>query len=277
WTLPNRSMSMDPLLLGLVLLAGTLAAGNPLHQGDLEAPTEIRMDMALNSFDDQYLGCGLQMQKEVPKINVVEFRKNGVYAKFWSQAVNEWQKKGQGVPLPPGMRTEHAVAILAYTLPGQLYQNFNAAVRVAGRSRREYRENFHFKALHFLLTQALSILRNAQPHCYNVYRGVTGIRFIAKRQDLVRFGQFTSTSFNKKAAESFGKDTFFLVYTCYGVPIKKFSHFPNEEEVLIPPYERFQVTNISPVGNRINIQLRSYGTYNKYNCEWLKGEKPHDG
>ncbi|NWW52847.1 NRT2 ribosyltransferase, partial [Pedionomus torquatus] len=277
WTLPNRSMSMDPLLLGLVLLAGTLAAGNPLHQGDPRAIKEVKLDMALNSFDDQYLGCSSMMEEELEELNRTEFAKNAIYAQCWTQAAAQWQKKGQGVPLPPGMRTEHAVAIMSYTLQDRLYPNFNANVREGGSSLSQYLHKFDFKVLHFLLTQALSILRKAQPRCYNVYRGVTGIRFMAKPKDLVRFGQFTSSSVKKEVATDFGTDTFFLVNTCYGVPIWDFSYFEKEHEILIPPYEKFEVTSVTHGGQGPIIQLSSQGTLSKYSCEWVKGDILRDG
>ncbi|NWW52846.1 NARE ribosyltransferase, partial [Pedionomus torquatus] len=268
-------MSMDPLLLGLVLLAGTLAAGNPPHQRDPRAIEEKVLDMAPTTFDDQYWGCSSVMEKELEELNRTEFANNSVYAEAWTKAADEWRNRERHVPRPPGMRTEHAVAVLAYTLHGRFFQTFNAAVREAGRSRREYLDKFHFKVVHFLLTQALSILRDAQPHrCHQVYRGVSGIRFTARRPDLIRFGQFTSTSLQNKSALHFGQDTFFSVYTCYGVPIRDFSSYPDEDEVLIPPYERFEVTSITKHGGRACIHLQSRDTFSNYSCEWLKGDIP---
>ncbi|NWI71409.1 NRT2 ribosyltransferase, partial [Todus mexicanus] len=79
-------------------------------------------------------------------------------------------------------------------------------------------------------SEALRALREARPRrCYRVYRGVRGIRFTAQQHQSVRFGQFTSTSLQRKSAEAFGQDTFFSVETCYGVPIENFSFYPGEE------------------------------------------------
>ncbi|NXP15213.1 NRT2 ribosyltransferase, partial [Thinocorus orbignyianus] len=262
---------MEHLVLGLLLLAGTLAAGNPLHQRDLQVDKETKMDMAPNSFDDQYSGCNTSMWNLLGNLNRTEFANNSIYAEAWTLASKEWGKKGLPVPSLTGMKTEHAVAIMAYTLDTPLYSTFNAAVREAGKSRQEYRNKFQFKVLHFLLTQALTILRNAQPFCYDVYRGIRGIHFTAQQNDPVRFGQFTSSSLNSTVAKRFGQDTFFMVHTCYGVPVANFSDFPTEEEVLIPPYEKFQVTNITKSQNKTDIKLISQGTFSKYNCELLKG------
>ncbi|XP_014817810.1 PREDICTED: erythroblast NAD(P)(+)--arginine ADP-ribosyltransferase-like [Calidris pugnax] len=158
-----------------------------------------------------------------------------------------------------------------------LYPEFNAAVREAGRSCREYMDHFHFKTLHFLLTQALKILREAQPRkCYHVYRGVSDIRFTARLNDSVRFGQFASSSLKKEETTEFGTDTTFSVYTCYGVPIENFSFYPGEEEVLIPPFEKFRVTNITYDGKKTHIQLNSTGIFSCRNCEWLQEKRCKD-
>ncbi|XP_074005385.1 erythroblast NAD(P)(+)--arginine ADP-ribosyltransferase-like [Numenius arquata] len=266
-------MSMEHLVLGLVLFAGTLAPSNPQFFKSIK---EMRLDMAPTSFDDQYQGCSRMMEEELGELNRTEFARNSIYAETWTKAVAEWQKKGGHVPKPTALRMEHAVALLAYTLQERLYPEFNAAVREAGLSLREYLDNFQFKALHFLVIQALRILREAQPNCYQVYRGVQGIRFTAQRQDLIRFGQFASTSFLKSVAEDFGQDTFFSVYTCYGVPIRDFSFYPNEQEVLIPPFERFEVTSITKQGKSTHIQLHSNGIFSNYNCEWVKEKRCQD-
>ncbi|NXL13913.1 NARE ribosyltransferase, partial [Setophaga kirtlandii] len=169
-----------------------------------------------------------------------------------------------------------AIALMAYTMD-DLYREFNTAVRTAGRSRQEYRDNFHFKTLHFLLTQALQTLRVTQgPQCHNVYRGVRGVRFKAEPGDIVRFGQFTSASQSQTASQVFGIDTVFQVHTCHGAEIREFSNYPGEKEVLIPPFEIFKVIKVSQIGERARIQLHTNGTFSKYSCEWLRGDTTGD-
>ncbi|XP_010132214.1 PREDICTED: GPI-linked NAD(P)(+)--arginine ADP-ribosyltransferase 1, partial [Buceros rhinoceros silvestris] len=147
----------------------------------------------------------------------------------------------------------------------------NAAVRKAGRSHEQYLDGFHFKTLHFLLSEALRLLRDAPTHrCHRVYRGVRNIRFTAQKGQTIRFGQFTSTSLDYDRAWSFGNDTFFSVETCYGVPIQDYSYFPSEEEVLIPPFEVFEVTGVIHNGDRAHIHLHSYNTSSTYNCVLAK-------
>ncbi|NXU96406.1 NRT2 ribosyltransferase, partial [Cettia cetti] len=251
WPLPT----MAPLAHTLALLAMTVATA---------AIKVVPLDMALDSFDDQYRGCGSAMTAALPALNRSEFQKNPLFARVWLKAKAEWRKRGSRVS--PLSSPDQAIALMAYSSK-DIYQQFNAAVRVAGRSRQEYRKNFHFKTFHFLLTKALVALRHAQNgQCRHVFRGIHDLRFEARLGQKVRFGQFTSTSLSKEIAQNYGTDTIFQVLTCHGVDIQAFSFYHSNREVLIPPYETFTVTKVTRAGKRAWIQLRSTGTFSKYNC-----------
>ncbi|XP_027764209.1 erythroblast NAD(P)(+)--arginine ADP-ribosyltransferase-like [Empidonax traillii] len=255
-------MELLPLLL--VLLAVTPATGIQ----------EVALDMAPNAFDDQYQDCSNEMVEELLALNRSEFALNSNYSKAWDDATVKWRRH----PSLGSLRwKEEAIALMAYTLETALYKDFNRAVPVAGRSRQEYLDNFPFKVVHFLLTEALDDLRDAQTHprCLHVYRGVRGVRFTAQPGDIVRFGQFTSASQSKDVAETFGTDTFFELDTCHGAAIRDFSFMPWEEEVLIPPFETFNVTSVTRQGAKTRIQLRPHGVYSKYDCAWLRGSSTH--
>ncbi|KAM3680590.1 erythroblast NAD(P)(+)--arginine ADP-ribosyltransferase-like [Ammospiza maritima maritima] len=254
WHLP----CLDPLFWTLALLAMTMAN---------TAFMVVSLDMAWNSFDDQYPGCRHTMTELLPALNHFEFQQNPLFAQTWVKAADEWWRRGPPVtPLSPAQ----AIALMTYTMK-DVYKEFNAAVHVAGRSRQEYQDNFHFKTLHFLLIQALVTLRdNRGPRCHHVFRGVRGVLFKARCGDTIRFGRFTSTSLHKQIAQQFGTDTMFQVQTCFGEDIREFSSSPSEEEVLIPPFETFEVTSVIQEGDRALIQLRSSGTFSRYSCEWLR-------
>ncbi|KAM6140430.1 LOW QUALITY PROTEIN: erythroblast NAD(P)(+)--arginine ADP-ribosyltransferase-like [Pterocles gutturalis] len=262
---------MEHLALGLVLLAGTLATGSPLHRRDLDPVRMMALDMAPTAFEDQYRGCSRMMEEELRELNRHRFANNRVYAEAWTHAAAEWWN---GTPRPPVLRQEQAITLLAYTQHGPLYQGFNAALREAGRSRGEYLGTYRFKAL-LLLSEALRTRDTRPRRCHQVYRGV-GIRFSAWPRQPVRFGHFTSTSLQKERALSSARDTVFSVETCFGVPIRDFSFFPEEEEVLIPPLEG-EVTNITRDGDGVLIQLRSRAALSTYNCELVKGDVPTEG
>uniref|UniRef100_A0A8C3QNN6 NAD(P)(+)--arginine ADP-ribosyltransferase n=1 Tax=Cyanoderma ruficeps TaxID=181631 RepID=A0A8C3QNN6_9PASS len=203
------------------------------------------LDMAQDSFDDQYRGCGPAMTAALPALKRSDFQSNPYFAQFWAKAKAEWQKRGARVS--PLSSPDQAIAIMAYTML-DVHKDFNNAMQKAGRSPQEYRDNFHFKMFHFLLTQALVTLRDARgPQCRNVFRGARRYELKAQIGDTVRFGRFTSASRIKEIALCFGTNMAFKVHTCHGVDIRNFSMHPSEKEVLIPPFETFKVTNGHPV------------------------------
>ncbi|XP_043336894.1 GPI-linked NAD(P)(+)--arginine ADP-ribosyltransferase 1-like isoform X1 [Cervus canadensis] len=272
------------LLVSMGLMEALQAQSHPVIRRDL-LPQEMPLDMALASFDDQYAGCAAAMAAALPDLNRTEFQANKVYADGWAQASSQWRERqawGLNTRLDPpkGFREEHGVALLAYTAHGRLYKEFNEAVREAGRSRAHYLQRFSFKTLHFLLTEALQLLHSSQrpPQCHQVFRGVQGLRFRpAGLGATVRLGGFASASLKRHVAEEFGKDTLFSICTYLGVPIKGYSFCPWEEEVLIPPFETFQVINPNRSAKGSSpIYLWFNGKSSTYNCEYIKavGQRP---
>uniref|UniRef100_A0A5F9D1G5 NAD(P)(+)--arginine ADP-ribosyltransferase n=1 Tax=Oryctolagus cuniculus TaxID=9986 RepID=A0A5F9D1G5_RABIT len=250
-----------------------------LSLGLLEAIQDAQLDMALDSFDDQYIGCAAATMAALPNLNLTEFKDNKLYADGWVEARQKWQeRRARGPtrlpPFPAGFRDEHEMALLAYTDNSPLYREFNTAVRQGGRSRAHYCQHFSFKTLHFLLTEALQLLGRAQrmPRCRQVFRGVKGLRFRTSGPGTtVRLGGFASSSLKKDVAQKFGEDTFFSIRTCLGIPIQNYSVFPGQAEVLIPPFETFQVINTSRAEQGpVHIYLSSLGKHSSYNCEYVK-------
>ncbi|NXR63250.1 NRT2 ribosyltransferase, partial [Rhadina sibilatrix] len=196
-----------------------------------------------------------------------DFLRNSQFENQWSNATKEWESKKRE---PAPLSLEQAIALMAYTtnVTG-LYRAFNRAVREAGSSGSKYREEFHFKSLHFLLTRALQRLSGPKD-CLKVFRGVRGVQFTAKKGDEIRFGQFTSTSLSRKVAQGYGKDTMFTVRTCHGRDIQGFSYHKSEQEVLIPPFEVFEVIEVDK--EKKEIELSSTRNFSNHECQWLKGD-----
>ncbi|XP_026581713.1 NAD(P)(+)--arginine ADP-ribosyltransferase 2-like, partial [Pseudonaja textilis] len=183
----------------------------------------------------------------------------------WQKAQWHWAQLSQSVAgsIPP----VYGTAVVAYTMAGGLYSDFNRAVRIGGKSQKAYHQ-FPFKDFHFLLTKVVK-MREVPGQCYEVFHGVKGIRFKAHYKQAVRFGQFASASLIKAVAQKFGQDTFFSIKTCHGVPVYDLSQFPQEREVLIPPYEKFAVTHHGKGPNGVIVRLESRGVYSCFNCDVL--------
>ncbi|XP_041090319.1 erythroblast NAD(P)(+)--arginine ADP-ribosyltransferase-like [Polyodon spathula] len=223
----------------------------------------IVMDFAKQSLDNQYKGCRDKMLQKVQKVYLLrELKQNPKFNSAWSNAKSAMKSKSLGY-----LTLEQATAIYAYTMPG-VYSDFNKAVRNGGE--KNYKA-FPFKALHFYLTDALKKLKTKFKNCYNVYRGVSKPTSVGKGK-VVRFGQFTSTSRSLQKAKNFGSATIFHMVTCQGAPIQSYSMFPPENEVLVPPFERFRVEGIN--GHQIRLTPLPKTT-SIYNCLAVHKGKKH--
>ncbi|KAF2978527.1 hypothetical protein EK904_013378 [Melospiza melodia maxima] len=66
----------------------------------------VSLDVARDSFDDQYQGCHPAITATLPALNCSEFYQNCVFAQIWVKAVAKWQMWGPAVtPLSPGQAT----------------------------------------------------------------------------------------------------------------------------------------------------------------------------
>nr|XP_060639381.1 GPI-linked NAD(P)(+)--arginine ADP-ribosyltransferase 1-like [Anolis sagrei ordinatus] len=228
----------------------------------------VPLNMAPNSFDDQYNDCDPEMEKTLMDPTQSDFASQQEFVNIWKRSLSRW-KQVQGSPnVPRNFGESCGVAIAAYTDGGPLYKRFNEAVREGGKSTDQYRHSFPFKSFHFLLTKAHQALKAS---CRIVYRGVRNLRFnVSDPRKPIRFGQFASSSLKKEVAEGYGKDTFFTIQTCLGVDISHFSFHPYQEEVLIPPYEVFRVMSIREKG--AHIELKANGKHSNFNCGLKSGK-----
>ncbi|XP_058877732.1 NAD(P)(+)--arginine ADP-ribosyltransferase 2-like [Acipenser ruthenus] len=229
---------MNPAALSILLLS----AAALLELPQMKCDSSIPMDLAEDALDDQYQGCRETMLKNINTTHLPsELNKNPALKKAWKIAQRETKRQRH-----KELSLEQATAIYVYTMD-DVYSAFNAAIRTGGTRYSE----FPFKALHFHLTDALKALRPNKNTCYDVFRGVK-VKFKTAEDKTVRFGQFASASLNQSVAEGFGNATLFAIRTCLGVPIKKYSEKPQQEEVLIPPFEAFKVMKVN--GNEIRLE-----------------------
>nr|XP_009296554.2 NAD(P)(+)--arginine ADP-ribosyltransferase 2-like [Danio rerio]XP_021327480.1 NAD(P)(+)--arginine ADP-ribosyltransferase 2-like isoform X1 [Danio rerio] len=222
------------------------------------------LDKALNSVDAQYKDCKVKMANLVKtKYLKKELNSMPVYKKVWKAGEKKYVKK----PVGP-LTKNHLIALYVYT-DSNLYKDFNSATR---NGRKQYtQKTFKWYSLHFLLTEAVQILRKTQG-CMKTYRG-TSVEFTKNVLNKeIRFGSFASSSLDPNVAQSFGSVSCFEILTCHGAHVGPYSQFFYEKEVLIPPYEKFRVTAVRTKQYHFNLwcntvyTLKSTGTKSDLNC-----------
>lgn len=220
----------------------------------------IHLDMMHDSVDDMLSGCREETMNQVERKFYAH--ESQEFAGAWRTAKNCAQSKlSHG--LPKGLSKKQLEAICVYT-GNQVYQEFNAAVR----SQRDiYGSTFRFHYLYVFLTSAVQTLKKHKP-CRISYRRSNN-KFTGKVGQNIRFGSFASSS--KRADRiNFGTKTCFKIKTCFGAYLGGLSVFPNEEEVLIPPYEVFKIKRIKSAGLKnceVIFVLKSVGTKSETNCK----------
>ncbi|XP_022540470.1 NAD(P)(+)--arginine ADP-ribosyltransferase 2-like [Astyanax mexicanus] len=233
-------MKMTVCVVGVLLLmtAVTLAASISIWK---ISAMEYPLDMAENSVDDSYEGCRDAMEKLVlSKYTKQERKKTPGFAAAWKIALNAKKCSKEET------FKKQCAAIYLYTGNPEINKNcsyieFNAATR---KGKAAYKSNsFQFYTLFFYLTDAVQQLKRKTKGCLTTYRR-TNAKFPTNvRNKTIRFGSFTSTSL-KEPPSRFGDKSCFEVETCFGADVTKYSKFPTESEVLVPPYEVFRVTKI---------------------------------
>lgn len=229
----------------------------------LSSIIRIPLGLSLDSVDDMYYGCSQQMLIRVKRHYLPLSAKEGLqsaYTKFC--ALKAMKNKDSYDPLS----WNHFRALCAYTAGS--YDDLNSAVR---RGKASYKTSFQFHALHFLLTDAIQLLKINQRYCYTTYRR-SKLLFSGELGQTMRFGSFASSSLNK-ALHQFGRRSCFEIYTCFGAYLKSYSEFDSDEdEVLIPPYEMFTIVSVDTSGENdlqcdVVFKLETGGIYSSLNCQ----------
>ncbi|KAL0154198.1 hypothetical protein M9458_050452, partial [Cirrhinus mrigala] len=224
------------MLLIIKALLLILAALGQDHIAAAAVERIFPLDMAPNSVDDQYKGCTNEMADKVEKYYLEKERSaSAEFNKTWQEG-EENAKKAED-----NLTENHSIAIHVYTnKDSKVYSNFTSATRT---DKQKYNEGaFKWYSLHFLLTEAIQILKKTHNRCYVTYRG-TNVKFDVQSKE-VRLSSFSSSSLDRKVIQGFGNKSCFEIYTCEGANLTKYSKYPEEKEVLIPPYETFRVTAV---------------------------------
>lgn len=195
--------------------------------------------MQEDSVDDMYSTCKNEMEKKVNDEYFNNEFNRELFKKAWNHAkqCTERDLKSKD-PEDEALTENHLRAICVYTGGVfDFYEKFNEAVKT---ERKNYGSSFPFHFLHFWLTTAVQIL-NKNNKCHITYRRSKS-KYAGKVNEEIRFGTFTSSS-KLPDLTRFGRTTCFNITTCSGAYLKKYPVLKDkEQEVLIPPYEKFKIT-----------------------------------
>ncbi|XP_041934159.1 GPI-linked NAD(P)(+)--arginine ADP-ribosyltransferase 1-like [Alosa sapidissima] len=230
---------------------------------------EYALDMADNSVDDQYQECTEKMSRMVENTYLKdELKRSKNFSAAWSEG-QQWcssNKKGDNLG-----GINYCTALYVYTLLNPpIYKAFNTDTR--GGKTQYTGQTYQWYSLHFLLTRAVQVLKDRErkngTECRSVYRG-TGVpfkKYVLNKE--IRLGSFTSSSLKLNVTKSFGNVSCFEINTCHGANITEYSTNPDQEEVLIPPYETFKVTEVNNPGLwcKTVYKLQSTGIKSNLNC-----------
>lgn len=214
----------------------------------------INMGLAEHSFNVSFPG---EMMVTMMRRGLdYEAKKNALIHGGYEETLKKWQqiKDTLGNIDNIGLTKDEIYAIICYTLQKPpVYRYFN------GDARKGYGgDGMDFPILTYLLREACRKILATTPkeeRTKIVYRG-NSVPFAAEVGQKVRFGSYTSTTANRKVADEFQKTstgTQFVIVTKIGAPIKMLSVFPEEEEVLLPPYEIYRIHRIEESPSVIHL------------------------
>ncbi|XP_076831132.1 NAD(P)(+)--arginine ADP-ribosyltransferase 2-like [Brachyhypopomus gauderio] len=254
---------MTTVYVGRVLLLLTIFLSVWKVDGE-----DLPLDMATESVDDSFENCldqirNLVLEKYLPS----ELKSSNDFSKAWNNAQNKTKPNTE-------LSKNQLAAIYVYTVGGNkpLFENFNNASR---NGTKDYKAgSFKFYTLYFFLTDAIQKLKRSNSNCLTSYRR-TKLEFVTDvLNKKIRLGSFTSSSLFSNITK-FGNKSCFIIRTCFGAEIYNYSYMKSEKEVLIPPYEVFNVTSIKKISEQkdpwcdVEYTLNSTGKKSYVNC--MKG------
>lgn len=249
----------------IIVKASMQKTTNASVQGSTSLSRLIRIPLSLSpdSVDDMYYGCSHKMLIKVKRHYLPRSTKEALHSTYTQLcAIKAMKNKDTYDPLS----WNHFKALCAYTAGS--YDNLNRAVRTG---RATYKTSFQFHALHFLLSDAIRLLKLNQRSCHTTYRR-SNLLFTGETGQTIRFGSFASSSLNKDLRQ-FGQRTCFEINTCFGAYLKSYSEFDSDEdEVLIPPYEMFNIVSVDTSGENhlhcdVFYKLETAGVFSNLNCQ----------
>ncbi|XP_049577163.1 T-cell ecto-ADP-ribosyltransferase 2 isoform X2 [Syngnathus scovelli] len=194
----------------------------------------VKLDMAPNAVDLFYEGCRDDTMEKLIRSDVLqqELSQDVGFMAAWSNKCST---------LLPGGTKEHTSALLAFVNGNPAFKKaFNDAVETMGVNASTYEEHFHYKSLHFLLTDAMRLV--TQKTCKNVYR-ISRAQYEVEKGARVRFGRFTTVQSDTSLKEDVEGGVYFNITTCFYINLEGFCGL-TEDVAILSPAEEFTVEDV---------------------------------
>uniref|UniRef100_A0A3B4A8T9 NAD(P)(+)--arginine ADP-ribosyltransferase n=1 Tax=Periophthalmus magnuspinnatus TaxID=409849 RepID=A0A3B4A8T9_9GOBI len=247
--------------------------GSSSRMNSREPVQSIELSLMDDSIDDMFTDCRIKTTEKIIGVYYPREIQSDPFRLAWNEADSCTSNMLEMTESKyKKLTVNHTRALCAYSKKTpSLYKPLNVALRQS--SALYSTPAFPFHTIYFWLTSAIQILKTS---CETTYRR-TDLTFNGKLHQVIRFGQFASSSRNPNL--DFGRQTCFQIRTCLGAFISEYSNFKHEQEVLIPPYEKFKIIKIllgtiqnpASYGEMKNcfriFVLESVGSHTKLNCK----------
>ncbi|XP_074539450.1 ecto-ADP-ribosyltransferase 4-like [Halichoeres trimaculatus] len=197
----------------------------------------LPLDMASDSIDDMFDGCYSRAASIIDLFGVFEWHFNRNFSLAWAISERNAQK-----PAHKQLKDDHAIALHTFTKVRNVRKEFNEAVRTEKQKYSTHGFRFHY--LYFYLTNTIQVLRQNKTGCRAAYFRTRSHfeRNVVNKE--MRFGAFIWAAMSKESMSSNGDVSCFEIESCFGADITHYSALRKAGQVLIPPYEVFQITHV---------------------------------
>ncbi|KAK1887111.1 Erythroblast NAD(P)(+)--arginine ADP-ribosyltransferase [Dissostichus eleginoides] len=226
--------------------------------------------MAPDAIDDMYNGCRKEALEKLVHSGLLkqELNSSEGFQKAWS--ANSPCSK----PIPGGTK-EHMAALLAY-VEGDVHfsEIFDDAVQTMGGNVSTYESQFHYKSLHFLLMDSMSLLHPKECKTVHIMRE----KYTAQQGTKVRFGKFTKVwaSYSlMKSMMDFEGMVVFNITSCFFINLGTNTCSVDNDMALLSPVEVFTVDAAKEIHDKDNdseytaIVLKHSSLKGTHNCYCL--------
>lgn len=227
------------------------------------------LDMAPDAIDDMYNGCRKEALEKFVHSGLLkqELNSSEGFQKAWS--ANSPCSK----PIPGGTK-EHMAALLAYVEGDEDFsKTFDNAVQTMGNVST-YESQFHYKSLHFLLMDSMSLLHPKKCETVHIIRE----KYTAQQGSKVRFGKFTkvwSSYSSMKSMKDFDGMVIFNITSCFFIKLGTNICSADTDMALLSPAEGFTVGAAKKINDEDNdseytaIVLTHSSLQSTHNCYCL--------